>query len=164
MGRLMPSAGIGLRFPLILVCLVFAISIHAADSEQQSKARQVWQLFDYLAVDYSGAVRNSAVISISEYAEMQEFASTAQRLLVELPDTAGKEAMQERAVQLRNEVAGKAAPDVVAQLAHQLAADVLKACPLPVVLVVVPDLQRGAMLFDSQCAGRPICIRRCHRY
>ena len=160
----MPRPDIWLRFPLMLVCLIFAISIHAAESEQQSKARQVWQLFDYLAVDYGGAVRNSAVISISEYAEMQEFASTAQRLLDELPDTAGKEAMQERAVQLRNEVAGKAAPDVVAQLAHQLAADVLKACPLPVVLVVVPDLQRGAMLFDSQCAGRPICIRRCHRY
>lgn len=137
----------------MLVCLVLAISIHAAESEEQGKARQAWQLFDYLAVDYGGAVRNSAVISISEYAEMQEFASTAQRLLDELPEAAGKEVMQQRAVQLRGAVAAKAAPEVVAQLAHQLAADVLKAWPLPVVPAVVPDLQRGATLFESQCAA-----------
>ena len=153
MGRLMVRPDRWLRFPLMLVCLALAISIHAAESEQQDKPRQAWQLFDYLAVDYGGAVRNSAVISTSEYAEMQEFASTAQRLLDELPETAGKEVMQQRAAQLRSAVAAKAAPEVVAQLAHRLAADVLKVWPFPVVPAVVPDLQRGATLFDSQCAA-----------
>ena len=66
MGRLMVRPDRWLRFPLMLVCLALAISIHAAESEQQDKPRQAWQLFDYLAVDYGGAVRNSAVISTSE--------------------------------------------------------------------------------------------------
>jgi high-affinity iron transporter len=142
-----------LRVPVFLLCLVFSITIHAAESGQQTRARQVWQLFDYVAVDYGGAVRDSAVISTSEYAEMQEFVLAAQRLLDELPDTDAKQAMQERAVQLQSEVAAKASPDVVAQLAQQLAADVLKAWPFPVVPVFAPDLQRGGKLFESQCAA-----------
>lgn len=142
-----------LRFPVFLLCLVLSITIHAAESGQQTRARQVWQLFDYVAVDYGGAVRDSAVISTSEYAEMQEFVLTAQRLLDELPDNDAKQAMQQRAVQLQSEVAAKASPDVVAQSAQQLAADVLKAWPFPVVPVFAPDLQRGGKLFESQCAA-----------
>ena len=49
----------------------------AADSTE-TKAKQIWQLLDYVAVDYGGAVANGTVLKASEYAEMQEFVATAE--------------------------------------------------------------------------------------
>ncbi len=43
-----------------------------------TEAKQIWQLLDYVAVDYGGAVEKGLVISASEYGEMQEFALAAQ--------------------------------------------------------------------------------------
>ncbi|RYG36770.1 MAG: iron permease, partial [Burkholderiales bacterium] len=57
---------------LVLVCL----PAQAADESTSDKAKQTWQLLDYLAVDYGGAVRDGKVESAPEYAEMQEFAAT----------------------------------------------------------------------------------------
>ena len=44
-------------------------------------------------MDYGGAVANGAVLKESEYAEMQEFTTTAERQLSELPNQAGKETL-----------------------------------------------------------------------
>lgn len=138
-----------LRILLLLACLGFA----GAANAQSAQARQLWQMLDYLAVDYGGAVRDAKVISQSEYAEMQEFAAATQHQLDALPATDAKAAMQQRAAQLRSAVADKAEPAVVAQLARQLAADVFKAYPFPMAPAAVPDLQRGAALFQNQCAA-----------
>ncbi len=150
---LLPRKSSWLNALVLLACLIFMASAHAAQSDQQIKARQLWQLLDYLAVDYGGAVRDGAVISVSEYAEMQEFASTAQRQLDELPATDAKAAMLERAAQLRSALADKADPDVVARLAHGLADDVQKAYPFPVAPTAVPDVQHGATRYAQQCAA-----------
>jgi high-affinity iron transporter len=137
----------------LLGCLVLANFAQAAESDPQIKARQLWQLLDYLAVDYGGAVRDGKVISVSEYAEMQEFALAAQHQLDELPTTAAKAGMLQRAARLRSAVAAKADPAAVAQLAHGLADEVGKAYPFPMAPTAVPDLQRGAALYAQQCAA-----------
>lgn len=137
----------------LLACLIFVASAHAAPAEPQAKARQLWQLLDYLGIDYAGAVRDGAVLSASEYAEMQEFASTAQRQLDELPAADAKAAMLERAAQLRSAVTAKADPDVVARLAHGLAEEVQKAYPFPVAPTAVPDVRHGAAIFAQRCAA-----------
>ena len=137
----------------LLGCLVLANLAQAAESNPQIKARQLWQLLDYLAVDYGGAVHDGKVISASEYAEMQEFALAAQHQLDELPTTAAKDGMLQRAAQLRSAVADKADPAAVAQLAHGLADEVEKAYPFPMAPTAVPDLQRGAALYAQQCAS-----------
>lgn len=137
----------------LLGCLSLATLARAAGSDPQAKARQLWQLLDYLAVDYGGAVSDGSVTSASEYAEMQEFALTAQHQLDELPATAAKAAMRQRAAQLRDAVAAKAEATAVAQLAHALADDVQKAYPFPMAPAAVPDLPRGASLYQQQCAA-----------
>lgn len=137
----------------LLGCLALATPAQAAESDLQTKAKQTWQLLDYLAVDYGGAVSDGQVISAPEYAEMQEFALTAQHQLEELPDTAAKAAMLQRAAQLRSAVAAKAAVAAVAQLAHGLAADVQKAYPFAMAPSVVPDLRHGAARYAEQCAA-----------
>ncbi len=137
----------------LLGCLALATLVQATEPDQQTKAKQLWQLLDYLAVDYGGAVRDGKVISASEYAEMQEFALTAQQQLDELPSTAAKADMLQRVAQLRSAVTAKAEAPAVAQLAHGLADDVQKAYPFPMAPAAVPDVQRGAALYQQQCAA-----------
>lgn len=144
---------------LPLIALAFAVSLgfapvgHAAESGVDAKAKQVWQLLDYVAVDYGNAVANGAVLKASEYAEMQEFAAAAERQLSELPRAGATAALQKQVAQLRQAVAEKGAPTSVAQLAHDLAGEVLKAYPFPIAPAQVPDLRRGAQLFQAQCAA-----------
>ena len=136
-----------------MACIGLVSVAHAAEPGVDAKARQVWQLLDYVAVDYGGAVSKGAVLKASEYAEMQEFASEAERQLAELPRGDASAALIAQAGRLRAAVADKADPAAVAKLAHGLAGEVLKTYPFPVAPTTAPDLQRGAQLFQSQCAA-----------
>ena len=60
-----------------LLALWSASPAWAADPAASDQAKQTWQLLDYLAVDYGGAVSNGQIQSASEYEEMKEFAATA---------------------------------------------------------------------------------------
>jgi high-affinity iron transporter len=142
----------------VLMALLLALAAaltpaHADESSVEAKARQVWQLLDYIAVDYAGAVSNGAVREVSEYAEMQEFAAAAQQQLTELPRGATSEALLRQAAQLRGSVAAKVDAATVASQAHALAAGVLKAYPFPVAPKAAPDIASGARLFQAQCAA-----------
>ena len=56
----------------VLFSWFMVISVaHADPLATQDKAKQTWQLLDYLAVDYGGAVRDGKVQSASEYEEMK---------------------------------------------------------------------------------------------
>ena len=46
--------------------------------EATADPRQAWQILDYIAADYRGAVVNSQVKNAAEFAELQNFAITAQ--------------------------------------------------------------------------------------
>jgi len=127
--------------------------VHAAEAGEEAKAKQTWQLFDYVAIDYGGAVSNGAVLKASEYAEMQEFTAAAERHLGELPRHDATAALQTQAARLRSAVANKADPAAVAQLARGLASGVLKAYPFAIAPAIAPDLRRGAHLFQTQCAA-----------
>lgn len=145
-----------LRFYL-LVCSILSIFVTHATAAQAdeagTRAKQIWQLLDYIAVDYRGAVAGGQVTAASEYSEMQDFALNAEKQLKELPPTASSLQMQDEAARLRQLVDAKADPVTVADQAHRLAADVLKSYPFPVAPVKAPDLLRGAQLFQAQCAS-----------
>ena len=51
----------------------------------ETEARQLWQLLDYVAVDYPGAVQHVSVVSAVEYGEMQEFTARAESQVLALP-------------------------------------------------------------------------------
>ena len=131
-----------------------SITAHPSSTElpDQAKAKQVWQLLDYMAVDYAGAVSRGTVVKDSEYAEMQEFAAEAERQVGELPHGQALNRLKQQASQLRNAVASKAEAASVAEQARGLAAAVLQAYPFPVSPATAPDLRRGAQLFQAQCA------------
>ncbi|WP_235605944.1 FTR1 family protein [Rhodanobacter thiooxydans] len=114
---------------------------------------QTWQMLDYLATDYGGAVKGGIVVSASEYAEQREFAMTVRRRLAGLPPTKDSPALLAKADTLVASITAKAAPAIVAQEAHGLADALLKAYPIPTAPAHLPDLARGARLYQHQCAA-----------
>ncbi|MFZ2234938.1 MAG: hypothetical protein WAV67_01015, partial [Dokdonella sp.] len=60
-----------LNVPFRKLTAVLLLAWLALDSawaaDPQSEARQAWQLLDYIAVDYAGAVQNGKVIEPGEY-------------------------------------------------------------------------------------------------
>ncbi len=139
--------------PLTIVLLMTVIGARAAESDPTETARRAWQLLDYIAVDYAGAVADGKVVHESEYAEMTEFAQTAASALSTLPESAARSRLQLDAEALKTLVAGKAEPRVVAAKAHTLASGLLKAYPFPLSPSRAPDVARGATLFASQCSA-----------
>jgi high-affinity iron transporter len=143
------------RWPLLLilaVCTGYGGSAAAADATE-TRARQIWQLLDYVAVDYGGAVASGNVLQASEYAEMQEFSATAERELRELPDRKGTESLLRQISELRDAVANKADPATVARIARALSGALRTVYPFPMSPSIAPDVTHGAQLFEANCAA-----------
>ncbi len=120
--------------------------------ESMQQASQTWQILDYLANDYHGAVNDGQIVSASEYAEMREFADTVRTQLHALPAVPASSQLQDAAERLARSIADKSAPDLVAQQAHALADALLAAYPIATAPLVIPDLARGAQVYASSCA------------
>nr|WP_233575720.1 FTR1 family protein [Noviherbaspirillum saxi] len=119
----------------------------------EEKAKQIWQMLDYLAVDYAGAVKDGKIANDAEYAEMQEFSQNAEQQIRELPNTTATAQLIQEAARLRKIIADKAAPVLVAEHARNLASTLLAAYPVPVAPGKMPELQHGARLYQAQCAA-----------
>jgi len=140
-----------LSIAALLLCGVTTFTVMAQDAT--TTVPQTWQMLDYLATDYAGAVKDGAVISASEYAEMREFTATARSRISALKPIAATPALMQRANTLVTSVEAKAAPAQVAMQAHALADALLQAYPMPTAPEQAPDLARGAALYQNQCAA-----------
>ncbi|MBS0479855.1 MAG: FTR1 family protein [Proteobacteria bacterium] len=126
-----------------------SVAAHA----QGADVPTAWRLLDYVAVDYAGAVTDGKIKSASEYAEMTEFGSSISERIAALPPSSAKAGLVAGAANLKAVIAAKGRPEDVARLAHGLAADLLKAYPIPLAPARAPDLSRGAALFAQNCAS-----------
>lgn len=137
----------------ILVLFLWGLAVMPLRAQQSGKVSQTWQMLDYLATDYGGAVKYGAIVSASEYAEQREFAGTVRQRLAALPPTKDSPDLLAKADTLIASIDAKAAPAVVAQESHGLADALLKAYPIPTAPAHPPDLSRGAMLYQQQCVA-----------
>jgi high-affinity iron transporter len=133
--------------------LVFALGFVSAARAETSDVEITWRLFDYIAVDYAGAVSHGTVSSPSEYAEQNEFAATVASKLAALPAKPERQALLIKASRLQHAIADKADAEQVAGIAHDLAAALLAAYPVPLAPKKAPDFARGAMVFGQNCAA-----------
>ena len=138
---------------ILLAATLFSAHGHAAGPSTEDSAKQVWQLLDYLAVDYGGAVADGKVKKPDEYKEMQEFAQAAEQQLAALPDRTEKSVLLQQAAALKAAIGDKAAPVDVAERARGLAGALLAAYPVPVAPAKAPSLQQGQALYQAQCAS-----------
>lgn len=139
--------------PYLLAVLVLMTAGIAKAATQQQTVETIWRLLDYVAVDYAGAVNGGRVISDVEFAEMREFSETARRNMATLAAKPAKAALLDRAGALSLAVQAKRSPDEVARLARALAASLVEAYPVPLAPREIPDLARGAALYQERCAS-----------
>lgn len=142
--------------------LVFLISISvllliptfvARAANVISVVPQTWQMLDYLAADYAGAVDQGNIINETEFAEMQEFSVTVHTQITTLPEHTDKASLLEQATKLKMLVENKADTAEVTSQALQLADALLIAYPIPTSPTTTPDLAQGATLYQQHCAS-----------
>lgn len=138
---------------VVALLLLLWSNASAQPVSESGDSKQLWQLLDYVAVDYSGAVVNGAVVSEGEYAEMLDFIDNAKRQVQQLPAHPSKGAIAVAIEDLRAAVVHKAEAKEVARLAHAANALVIAAYPIPVAPKTLPDLARGAALYSANCAS-----------
>lgn len=141
-----------LAFCLSLLMAAFSPSNSFAD-ETAPSAQVAWRLLDYLAVDYPGAVDKGEVVSASEYAEMLEFSHSVRERLAGLPKTDEQAGLVAQAEALEAAIRRRAPAFDVANRAHELGNDLLKAYPTPLAPTAPPSLARGQALYVEQCAS-----------
>jgi high-affinity iron transporter len=124
-----------------------------AAQAQTAPAQTIWRLLDYIAVDYREAVRDGQIVNQAEYVEMVEFSKSARERITQLPVTGARQDLQQKAVALEKLIAGKQPPDTIAVAARAVAADLIKAYPVPLAPSKAPDLARGQQIYAAQCAS-----------
>ncbi len=136
-----------------IACWLLLAGTSLAQTASTADARQLWQLLDYVAVDYGGAIANGAVVSEGEYAEMLDFTENASKQVQTLAPHASKSTIARAIADLRAAVVRKADGAEVARLAHRANALLIAAYPIPSTPQILPDLARGSALYASQCAS-----------
>ena len=156
LGRLIHAASVrlvALALVILLGLLAPVSTLQAAPTADPNNVQTAWRLLDYVAVDYGGAVASGRIKSASEYAEMTEFAGSVSSRLAALPRKPERAALIAGAARLQDVIARKGPPQDVALLARNLAADLLRAYPVPLAPSAPPSFARGATLFGSTCAA-----------
>jgi len=139
------------RMLVMLWCVLFSVTANAQTAESSDSTKQLWQLIDYVAVDYNGAVADGAIISEAEYAEMLDFTENAQKQVQALAEHPSKANLIASVDQLREAVVNKADSAEVAKRAHAANDVLIAAYPFPVAPHKAPDLAKGATLYAQVC-------------
>jgi len=98
-------------------------------------------------------VQNGKVVSASEYSEMREFSGSVRQRIGALPPSPAKPELTRQADELVEAIERKASPQDVQAITKTLGSALLKAYPVALAPPQVPDLGRGAMLFNETCAA-----------
>jgi len=133
---------------LLVTAMLVAMPALAAESP-----RDLLQLADYIGVDYAGAVKDGEVVNPSEYAEMTEFAGDLLRRAALLPPAGDKSALLEVASRLRDQVTARADPARVRETSSQFRQHLEGIYDIPLTPSRLPDLPRGAALYQQQCVS-----------
>ena len=136
---------------LTLLAMLFATTAFATD--ELTQARQAWQLLDYIAVDYAGAVRDGEVIDAAEYAEMREFATLVNSKLKSLPVHTKRDALLNESAQLIDEIDRRVPPERVAAMAAALADRLIIDYQIPATPSELPDVQTAVVQYAQHCAS-----------
>lgn len=133
--------------------MVVFLSLASPVRAETAPAQTIWRLLDYVAVDYPEAVANGEIVNQTEFDEMREFTATARKFIGGLPPTESKEALERRSLELQDLISAKSPAPQIAKAARSLAADLLKAYPVPLAPATAPDLARGKTLYVEHCAS-----------
>ncbi|WP_093168052.1 cytochrome c/FTR1 family iron permease [Variovorax sp. YR216] len=144
--------GFSQLLPRAAVCAALLLLATVA-SAAESDVRRIWQILDYLAVDYRGAVKDGAVLNASEFAEMREFAKASQTKLAALDPHPEQPALVTEAGALAAAIDAREDPARVAMLAKSLGNHLLAVYPVSSSPSAPPNVAAAAAIYQAQCAA-----------
>lgn len=147
----MPATRLLRHLALALACLLPFQAPAAA--EDDPAARQVWQLLEYIAVDYAGAVEDGRIIDEDEYQEMVEFSGAAHEGIGTLGDNAAKAGLLEGSSRLAALIGRRAPVTEVAAAARALADGLLDAYGIPAAPSGPPKVAAAVGVYADLCAS-----------
>ena len=119
-----------------------------------SEPRLVVHLLSYLAKDYGGAVVGGKVVSADEYKEQQEFAATALKTALAIPELAADSSgIVARLEKLDQVIAAKGSETEVADLARAIQRDVIRAGKVVMSPDSWPRHNEVAGVYANQCSS-----------
>jgi high-affinity iron transporter len=130
-----------------------AVLCAPAPAAGEDAARRAVHLLDYIQVDYIEAVREGAVVSAEEYAEMQEFAAAVAALVDRLEVRGDHATLKRQAHALEALIAARSPRDDVAGAAGTLRDALVETYGVQAAPRALPDLARGAALYEAQCVS-----------
>jgi len=133
--------------------LTLTLLLVATTATVASTSDRLVQLIDYVGVDYSEAVVHGKIVNEAEYAEMVEFASAIEGAASEFVNNPGTAKLHGQAGRLRQLIGEKAPAVEIMALTREMRATVINAFGLKVYPDRMPDLVRGAALYQETCAG-----------
>ena len=138
-----------LRRLVTLLFLLLALPAHA-----QEQAKKLVALLDYLGSDYKNAVKDGQVLSKDEYEEMQEFSKRGLELFSQLKaiDKGDKAGIEATVKSLATQVAQKADPKSVAELAQSAKDKLIAAYKIVPYPKQLPSWDAGKRLYLENCA------------
>lgn len=145
--------GLNALMRALFVLLLAASPLVRGASPAEADVRQAWQLLEYIAVDYEGAVRDGDVIDDGEYTEMREFTATATERIFSLPPNADTATLIAAARALSTLVERRAPATEVADAAHALASHLFAAYEVVAAPAEAPDMAMAGTLYASHCAS-----------
>jgi high-affinity iron transporter len=115
-------------------------------NEKNSNARMMVHLLDYIAVDYSMAVNQGNVISVAEYKEMEEFATTISTLGQNTPASVRSDIKLLKAL-----IKEKASQEKVSSVSNSIKQKIISSYSLEIAPKRWPSLINGRQLYALHC-------------
>ncbi len=137
----------------LCLTLSFLFSLSSpARAEEQHSPRMLVHLLDYLAKDYPGAIgEDGKVISDSEFNEQKEFAETAYKNSLDIPELNGQDRLKAGIKELHEAIEAKAPPSKITPMARELQQQVIVATKMEVAPQHWPDAEKAKQLFAANC-------------
>jgi high-affinity iron transporter len=140
----------------VLGALLLALGTSVAADAQTTDVQTAWRLLDYMAVDYGGAVSGGRVKSAFRICRDDRIRGLGIGSPIDAAARAGARAA-DRGRSSTSEASSprKGTPEEVARIAHGLAADLLKAYPVPLAPGKAPDLDPRRHLVRAELRELP---------
>lgn len=141
---------------IVLIVSFFPIKSFSKITKTGDKPspRALVHILDYVSQDYSGAVSDGKILKQSEFDEQKQFASSAGSLVRELIKAGvlkQQNGLLKQVANLENQINNKSDARVIAQIAHQIKAEVIRQTGMKVAPMSWPSLAAGKKLFSENC-------------
>ena len=140
-----------IRTATSLCLLILLMPLVHADEASERNAQSILHMLDYLSVDYGGTVLLGKVLNESEYQEQIEFVTQSAKLMEKLPENPLLTSMISDAQSLARSVVEKAPAEQIATSAQQIRRAIISTYNVTVSPRQIPDIKRGAILFQQNC-------------